>query len=367
MLKNKTRCVVLVLLTIYCGGLTLTARWVLSSESQQQQQLYRSPSLENEQVEHVRQGLLAIKSGFSGRTWGRMRQFIEKEGWRAYPSLVRPALISSIMLGTGSLGNCLGYYYQTRAFCEAVGLDYLSAPLLPKYKETFLAALPLIQVHMTGNFSKKMAFRFFDECPAYVHQCRRSRFLHYLPTVRKELSEALLPFKRHDFEVAVHFRCGDVLKADAPGYGLLRYQALKELLGSESPKRITVLTQPVGPECRTNDCPFLETCRTIYSDLARWLSKTYPKSKTLVVSIRDVSETMAALTFARKLICSSSSMCLFAAITNENESFLPISELFFNGSSLDLGPNIKWFENGLVPSRNLANMNVEEILRALRV
>ena len=74
MLKNKTRCVVLVLLTIYCGGLTLTARWVLSSESQQQQQqLYRSPSLENEQVEHVRQGLLAIKSGFSGRTWGRMR------------------------------------------------------------------------------------------------------------------------------------------------------------------------------------------------------------------------------------------------------------------------------------------------------
>jgi len=316
----------------------------------------------------VLETLLNIRSNFTGKSWGRVKLLVGDEQWKSFPSLKRPALVTENMLGTFSLGNNLGFYYQTRAFCHFSGLDWVSAPLSGKHLKTFLKFLPRVQLHPIGNYSAQLAQQYLGECHTWPHSCAKSRMIHYVPVIQRELSQALAPFRPSTapIQTVIHFRCGDILGIKRKEYGLIMYKAFKKII-PRSAQEIVVMAQPTTSPCRKYDCRHNLVCSNLTLDLESWLSQEFSRASIEIRYERNISVAMATMAYARKLICSSSTFCLFSALANTHQAYLPNSPLFMSGTKPALSPSIHWFQDSMLTSKDIAEFSsTREVIQALR-
>jgi hypothetical protein len=133
-------------------------------------------------------------------------------------------------------------------------------------------------------------------------------FVPYLPSIPNEQPPL---FKNVDLDDAViHFRCGDLLASNLPGYGFWTFDGYVRHISSEA-KSIGILTQPF-PENNTNvqqrymdnaDAAQNRRCKTLALALRDYIQERHPHA---TVSIRNTKEETIALSMARLVLANQS-------------------------------------------------------------
>jgi len=129
-------------------------------------------------------------------------------------------------------------------------------------------------------------------------------------------------------EVAIHWRCGDVLSGKIPkkdqNYGLLKFQAYARRI-PDNVRSIGIVTAPFNSRHnRKEDRDYGSDCEYIAGNLVSYLQRHYPDA---TIAIRnDVSETipqvMSRLILAKYTFCARSTFCLFPAVASYGQSFV---------------------------------------------
>jgi len=311
-----------------------------------------------------------------GGVWHRTKRFVRAKSWSKFPFLQRPAIVSRSMLSEHSLGNSLAYYFQTRAYAHAIGADVVFNESGFNFS-SFLQFLPRMAIHPEGIFNSSAAIEFAKECPRnYPSLCKSSRLLHFIPQIRTEMQQALrryLNLHRISFpqdQVVVYYRCGDIISMSSTEYGFLKYNSYLKLIPTTTTS-IILLVQPVSSPSRRIDAVHAHKCQALYLDLQQWLQSKFSQAKITVVEENDVSIAMSRMVFAETLICSPSTLCLFAAFANANQAFLPVCDLFMT-STTPLIPHsqIHRVPNAVITTKQIAlkrsRTNVQRIKILLR-
>jgi len=125
-------------------------------------------------------------------------------------------------------------------------------------------------------------------------------------------------------DVAVHFRCGDVLGgANRNDFGVIKFDEYKRQI-SPTVKSIGILTQPFNKTLlRSQDKGKAENCRKVVGVLVDYLEKAFPKSTVNVHNgIEDtLPVTYVRLTMAKQTIISYSSFGIFPAMGTFGEGY----------------------------------------------
>jgi hypothetical protein len=118
-------------------------------------------------------------------------------------------------------------------------------------------------------------------------------------------------FKNVDLDDAViHFRCGDLLASDLPGYGFWTFDGYVRHISSQA-RSIGILTQPF-PENNTNvqqrymdsaDAMQNSRCKTLVLALQDYIQERHPRA---AVSIRNTKQETIALSTARMVLANQS-------------------------------------------------------------
>lgn len=101
-------------------------------------------------------------------------------------------------------------------------------------------------------------------------------------------------------DVAIHFRCGDILeRAPHPSYGYARFQSLAALI-SESSTSIGIVTQPFhGGQTRRFDEQKQGRCEILVGALEMFLKERFPQA---AVTVRNDPNETIALAYARFIL-----------------------------------------------------------------
>lgn len=129
-------------------------------------------------------------------------------------------------------------------------------------------------------------------------------------------------------DVAIHIRCGDILKyAHHDNYGFAPYKIYEDVLmpfyeekseKSRKMKSIGIITA-TKEKCRINkDCDFVDKCETINQNLKTYLVKTFPGTK---VTIRNSENETVVSAWSRLILapvasfCNPSTFCVWPTVT----------------------------------------------------
>jgi hypothetical protein len=176
-------------------------------------------------------------------------------------------------------------------------------PSQPTYKEA-CAGMGKVALHYSSEYARRdLRVMAIDMSPEL--------------TVRSSLDE-----------VAIHWRCGDVLSGKIgkkdQNYGLLKFNAYKRRIPKKV-ETIGIVTAPFGTNhSRKEDRKFGDTCKHIAGTLVNYLQGHFPNA---TITIRnDPSETIpmvfSRLILAKYTFCSRSTFCLFPSIASFGESFV---------------------------------------------
>lgn len=126
-------------------------------------------------------------------------------------------------------------------------------------------------------------------------------------------------------DVAIHFRCGDLIKGmGTAGYGFLSFAVYKKYI-SPSAKSIGIVTTPFEDEhLRRRDKGSGLYCKVLVMALVDYLSKAFPRA---TISVRNNPEETVALAYARLVManqsfCSRTTFAVFPAIASYGTSYI---------------------------------------------
>jgi hypothetical protein len=157
--------------------------------------------------------------------------------------------------------------------------------------------------------------------------------LHYTTEyVRRDLramANELAPSIKGIDDVAIHFRCGDVLSSKIGkgdnNYGLLKFRAYRHRI-PQNAKTIGIVTAPFAQadELRKEDRAFGELCQHMVSQLQSYLGWHFPNAS--IHMRNDPHETIptvfARLILAKVTFCARSTFCLFPAVAAFGQSYV---------------------------------------------
>lgn len=157
--------------------------------------------------------------------------------------------------------------------------------------------------------------------------------LHYTTEyVRRDLramATELAPSIEAIDDVAIHFRCGDVLSSKIPkgdtNYGLLKFQAYRRRIPANT-KTIGIVTAPFSKpvSLRKEDRAYGDSCQHLVTQLQLYLQRHFPKASIHVRN--DPHETIptvfARLILAKVTFCARSTFCLFPAVAAFGRSYV---------------------------------------------
>ncbi|KAG7367419.1 hypothetical protein IV203_030090 [Nitzschia inconspicua] len=165
----------------------------------------------------------------------------------------------------------------------------------------------------------------------------------------KRNHETMKESRSHTFrldEVAIHFRCGDILSKSIPksdnNYGLLQFRAYRDRIPANVTS-IGIVTAPLAAsDSRSQDRVHTPMCRAIVDKLVRYLRLHFPRTK---VKVRNdpkesIPQVMSRMILANYSFCVRSTFCLFPALASFGTSYVqagglawffePISEVYDN-------------------------------------
>lgn len=148
-------------------------------------------------------------------------------------------------------------------------------------------------------------------------------------------------------EVAIHFRCGDVLSSHIPktdqNYGLLQFDAYRTRI----PVNVTsigIVTAPFAPsDTRSQDRPHTAMCRVLVDALVVYLETHFPGATLTVRNdpTESIPQVMSRLILAQYSFCARSTFCLFPALA----SFGTTSYVQAGGLAYFFDPMAKVYDN----------------------
>lgn len=104
-------------------------------------------------------------------------------------------------------------------------------------------------------------------------------------------------------DVAIHFRCGDIIERRShPKYSYVRWIALARLISPEA-RSIGIITQPFKGQTRNVDRPIRSRCPRLVKAMQTYLRKKFPRAK---VNLRNSADESVALAFTRLIMANQS-------------------------------------------------------------
>lgn len=127
-------------------------------------------------------------------------------------------------------------------------------------------------------------------------------------------------------DAAIHYRCGDNFIGH---YGFVPFRAFKEKIPPDA-NTIYVLAEKKTRKTITK--PHLQaTCNVILNSLFGYLQENFPKATILIRRGDDLYLDMARLAYAKTVVCSVSTFCLWPAIINNGTAHFPRTRLITGG------------------------------------
>ena len=108
-------------------------------------------------------------------------------------------------------------------------------------------------------------------------------------------------------EVAIHFRCGDIMGGSHPSFGFMKFTAYKKWVSPEA-KTIGIVTGPFKKDSQTRG-GVNSRCEPVVLELKKYLEQNFPSA---TVSIRNDGDETIALAYARLIMAKQT----FASITS---------------------------------------------------
>ncbi len=295
-------------------------------------------------------------------------------------------LVSTPCLGTDSLGNGLGAYFENIVCANKSGMHYVSVANIwePKDRDVpspCLSQIPTVieNLQPLDEATVKSNLKQLCKCQGSCHERPNAVWTKGLNIIKPIIDNALqhylktVPMLNHTVvlstdlsnvptdtklplipEAAIHYRCGDNFVGH---YGFLPFSAFVDNIPS-SVKTIYVLAE--NRDRKTKIRRHLATkCDAIFQSLLTYLTHRFPSSTVLIRRGDDLYLDMARLAYAQHVVCSVSTFCLWPAIVNANKAYFPRTKLIVGGNT-DINLGFKWITSPEV----LRGQNYEHVAPA---
>lgn len=300
--------------------------------------------------------------------------------------------MSSPCLGSDSLGNDLGTYFENIICAQIAGAHYVAVAKIwePKLKDQpspFLDKVPSIILNPQPVNNTSISKRIMKDkckCPGSCHERPKALWTkgrdiitsilhnsinHHLTSIadthtivrQDDLAsvpvDSILPLIP---DVSIHYRCGDNFIGH---YGFLPFSVVTSHIPSDV-KYIYVLAENRSRKTTTRP-HLISHCDAIFNALFRYLSQKFPSSVILIKRGDDLYVDIARLTYAKVTICSVSTFCLWPAMASNGTSYFPKTRLIVAGdTSIDLGFN--WITSPkIIFGQTLEYMSSKDIVKKL--
>lgn len=281
-----------------------------------------------------------------------------------------PILAATPCLGFDSLGNNLAAYFENVVCANVVGLHYYSLahiwePSTSHQPSHFLQSIPDKIIHPQPLLDSKVVrakVKTSCKCQGSCHERPLAAWVKGLDIIRPIFDRALRNHLAHvdanstvvrkrDLstaaegatlplipEAAIHYRCGDNFVTH---YGFLPFRAFSENI----PANVSTLYVLAEERDRkTVQRPHLAAkCDALFPQLFAFLKEKFPRTTILIRRGDDLHTDMARLTYAKHVVCSVSTFCLWPAVANPHPQhvFFPRSKLVVGGRT-DIQLGFQW-------------------------
>jgi len=274
-----------------------------------------------------------------------------------------PILITTPCLGSDSLGNYLGSYFENIMCAEKAKLHYFGVSPIwepSTYDEPsfYLSAFPTFIEHKKPSLTieeAKMNMKMMCKCPGSCHERPNALWIQGLDLIKTILSAAItshmnyLEVKQLQYtkivendlatvsstiplplipEAAIHYRCGDNFVGH---YGFLPFKTFTQYI----PKNVTsiyVLAEQRSRKTKNKES-LASKCDAAFGSLFQYLKHHFPNSIVLIKRGDNLYTDIIRLSLAKYTICSVSTFCLWPAIVNPNHAYFPKTKLIVGGNT----------------------------------
>ena len=152
------------------------------------------------------------------------------------------------------------------------------------------------------------------------------------PSIRKRIAASFVELRQQALtragakpidDVAIHLRCGDILRTPSTGYGFLPFSAYLTMVPrwATSVGIVTHTTQNMGEEVgywkANKDDGTVHTtaaCSVLVHSLKEYLDQKFPKKRVTVHGRESEEQSMARISSAKVAICGASTFCIWPAL-----------------------------------------------------
>lgn len=186
---------------------------------------------------------------------------------------------------------------------------------------------------------------------------RRNTDLATLRDANSSVDNALYSDVELD-DVAIHFRCGDVVKGfNSETYGVVHYDSYREHISPHATS-IGIITPSFNESSlRRRDQGTTRICKVLVTGLVEYLQHAFPLSK---ISIRNGPEETLALAYARLVManqtfCSPSTFSIFPSIASFGTSYIQrANSTYFVPPIAQRYDDVKLMDGGFLSAREVA-------------
>jgi hypothetical protein len=165
-------------------------------------------------------------------------------------------------------------------------------------------------------------------------------------------------------DVAIHFRCGDIMKGfNSDAYGIVQYDSYRQYI-SPFTRTIGIVTASFNETLlRHRDQGTAKVCRLLIHGLVEYLQYFFPRA---VISIRNGPEETLALAYARLVManqtfCSPSTFSVFPAIASFGTSYIQRANLtYFVAPMVEKYNDVKFMDGPLMSAIDVFYYNYHE-------
>lgn len=282
-----------------------------------------------------------------------------------------------------NIGNKLSRLYMSNAMATAIGAEFLY--LCPTHIDiensgSIMSRLTRVRMDSGSNLRQQHEQKMKsleDICGAcdsdHPHKCDSGEIGLAVPIAVDDLQRISIhasDFQEDAFDIAIHYRCGDILGLHTQKYGILPHSTFVRLIEARHDRddNISIAILNGNQSTRPKDVEFKGACQSIVEDFIGHLKQNFPNARISAPSNGSVAVDYFRLIRARSMaICGASTFCLWPTLANPN-SRIYNSRLFPWIKSL-YGKNYKIFDSAMLKPKNnqtILDMGVASILAWLQ-
>eukprot|EP01038_Epipyxis_sp_PR26KG_P015263 gene15263-20566_t len=286
-----------------------------------------------------------------------------------------PIMMYRLWNSTNQIGNLMGFFFEALACADKAGLHFIPFFGIDARSEAnpaeFVSGFHRIYRHQNPVISRIEGINNIErECKTsgwtFVYSdCTAAR---NVPVIKATFNYAVEAYMKNSSEwknfvdrnnttfdvikrpqngnveilpaipdVAILFRCSDILHGIHPAYGFLNWNIYKRLIPPH-PKYIYILSEPLN---YVNSSATAKICTSISIQLVDFLRKLY-RSTTVGIHRGYPYQGLVVLTKARTAICAPSTFCSYPAISRTHGNvYFQTGEQLFNGTG-NFSKNFHW-------------------------